>query len=74
MWSSPSVVGGLHSDIEGICARVAEGHPHTLANRNNVAAVLNTQGKLDEAEHEHRAVLDARTRLLGAEHPDTLVL
>jgi hypothetical protein len=30
------------------------------------------QGRYDEAEAECRDVLAARTRLLGAEHPDTL--
>ncbi|WP_248003680.1 tetratricopeptide repeat protein [Streptomyces mirabilis] len=27
---------------------------------------------MEEAEAEHRAVLDIRTRVLGPEHPDTL--
>ncbi|WP_281361694.1 tetratricopeptide repeat protein [Acrocarpospora pleiomorpha] len=29
-------------------------------------------GRLDEAETEHRAVLELRRRVLGEEHPDTL--
>ena len=29
-------------------------------------------GRLDEAEAEHRAVLETQTRVLGPDHPDTL--
>ena len=46
--------------------------PDTLASRNNLAVVLSDLGRLREAEAEHRAVLEISTRLLGAEHPDTL--
>jgi tetratricopeptide (TPR) repeat protein len=47
-------------------------HPDTLASRSNVAVALRDLGRLEEAEAEHRAVLEIMTRLLGAEHPDTL--
>jgi hypothetical protein len=43
-----------------------------LGSRNNLALVLQDLGRLEEAEAEHRAVLEARVRLLGAEHPHTL--
>ena len=47
-------------------------HPDTLTSRSNLALVLWDLGRHEEAEAEHRAVLQARTRILGAEHPDTL--
>ena len=36
---------------------------------NNLAAVLGSQGKYEEAEAMHRQVLDVRTEVLGAKHP-----
>ena len=47
-------------------------HPDTLTSRSNLAVVLDSLGRLEEAEAQQRAVLDARMRLLGPEHPDTL--
>jgi hypothetical protein len=47
-------------------------HPNTLTSRNNLASVLGDLGRLEEAEQEHRAVLDIRMRVLGPEHPNTL--
>jgi hypothetical protein len=47
-------------------------HPATLASRNNLALALDVLGRLEEAEAENRAVLEARNRRLGAEHPATL--
>src|ERR1700722_16314322 len=47
-------------------------HPDTLTSRSNLALVLCDLGRHEEAEAEHRAVLEARTRTLGVEHPDTL--
>ncbi|MBV9143441.1 MAG: tetratricopeptide repeat protein, partial [Pseudonocardiales bacterium] len=49
-----------------------EEHPNTLKSRNNVALVLGELGRWEEAEAEHRAVLQIRRRVLGEEHPDTL--
>jgi Flp pilus assembly protein TadD len=43
-----------------------------LTSRNNLATVLRDLGRLEEAEVEHRAVLEIRRRVLGEEHPDTL--
>ena len=47
-------------------------HPSTLTSRSNLALVLRDLGRLDEAEAEHRAVLETRTRVLGPDHPSTL--
>jgi tetratricopeptide (TPR) repeat protein len=47
-------------------------HPDTLASRGSLAIVLYGLGRLEEAEAEHRAVLEIMTRVLGAEHPETL--
>ena len=44
----------------------------TLNSRSNLAHVLYEQERLEEAEAEHRAVLEIRTRVLGPDHPDTL--
>jgi hypothetical protein len=47
--------------------------PNTLASRNNLALVLHYMGRLNEAEHEHRAELTICARVLGPEHPETLI-
>jgi tetratricopeptide (TPR) repeat protein len=47
-------------------------HPSTLISRSNLASVLCDLGRLQEAEAEYRAVLEAQVRVLGAEHPSTL--
>jgi tetratricopeptide (TPR) repeat protein len=39
---------------------------------NNLAIVLNKQGKYDEAETMHRQTLAMKEKVLGKEHPDTL--
>jgi tetratricopeptide (TPR) repeat protein len=43
-----------------------------LAAWGHYAAVLRVMGRLDEAEHEHRAVLRARLAVLGPDDPGTL--
>ncbi len=40
---------------------------------NNLAAALYRQGQYMEAEAMHRQVLELRTKVLGTEHPHTLV-
>src|SRR5205807_2036309 len=40
---------------------------------NNLAVALSHQGKYAEAEGEHRAVLKLQQKVLGPEHPDTLL-
>ncbi len=47
--------------------RLAE--PVGGASRNGRASVLHDLGRLEEAEAEHRAVLEIRRRVLGPEHP-----
>jgi tetratricopeptide (TPR) repeat protein len=47
-------------------------HTDTLASRGNLALVLYDLGRLEEAETEHRAVLNDLTRVHGADHTDTL--
>jgi hypothetical protein len=47
-------------------------HPDTLTSRGSLALVLGDLGRLEEAEAEHRAVLETLVRVLGAEHPNTL--
>lgn len=53
-------------------AAMGPDHPDTLATRGNIALALRASGRLKEAEAEHRAVVEAMTRVLGAEYPDTL--
>ncbi len=45
---------------------------HTLALRIKRALWLNYQGRHAEAEAEYRDILEIRSRVLGAAHPDTL--
>ena len=47
-------------------------HPNTLTSVNNLALVLQYQGKYDEAEAMNRQALDGYEKVLGKEHPDTL--
>jgi Flp pilus assembly protein TadD len=48
-------------------------HPNTLAIMSNLALVLNSQGKYEEAEVMNRQTLALREKVIGPEHPDTLV-
>ena len=47
-------------------------HPSTLASMGNLANVLDSQGKCEEAEAMHRQTLAMSEKVLGREHPDTL--
>jgi tetratricopeptide (TPR) repeat protein len=47
-------------------------HHHTLDSRNSLAITLRSLGRLDEADVEQCAVLDACVRIFGPEHPYTL--
>jgi hypothetical protein len=47
-------------------------HPDTLSSINNMALVLDYQGKYDEAERMYRQVLDIRQKGQVPEHPDRL--
>lgn len=46
-------------------------HPDTLKARSNRAAILSFSGDVAGALVQHAAVLDARLRVLGAQHPVT---
>jgi tetratricopeptide (TPR) repeat protein len=47
-------------------------HPTTLASLNNLASVLQGQGKYEETEVMYRRALKGRENILGMEHPSTL--
>ncbi|WP_173668206.1 tetratricopeptide repeat protein, partial [Thermobifida fusca] len=52
---------------------LGDNHPHTLISRNNLASLLQDQGRLVEAAAEHCDVLAIRRRVLGDNHPHTLI-
>jgi Flp pilus assembly protein TadD len=47
-------------------------HPDTLKSTENLAAVLNKQGRHEEAGALDRQTLKLRENPLGNQHPDTL--
>src|SRR3954471_19247787 len=47
-------------------------HPNMLASMNNLASVLDSQGRYGEAEPLYRETLQLRREVLGPRHPDTL--
>ena len=47
-------------------------HPEVLSSINNLALVLDRQGKYEEAEEMHRQTLALRETVLDKEHPSTL--
>ena len=47
-------------------------HPNTLTSINNLARVLNNQGKYEEADAMNRQTLATGEKVLGREHPETL--
>ncbi|CUS07868.1 unnamed protein product, partial [Tuber aestivum] len=46
--------------------------PNTLTSVNNLAGVLESQGKYDESEEMHRRALAGRERIHGPDHPNNL--
>ena len=46
-------------------------NPSTLSSMNNLALVLDSQGKYEEAEEIHRAILELKEKVLGRENPST---
>ena len=56
------------------CAGAGPGHPLTLTTRHEIRRTLAAQGKPAEAGAPFRQVLDARLRVLGPDHPDTLTM
>jgi len=51
---------------------LGDDHPETLRARHGRAAVLARQGLREQADSEYRAVLAARERVLGIDHPDVV--
>src|SRR5882757_7950127 len=47
-------------------------HPETLTSMNNLALVLDSQGKYEAAEAMHRQTLATKEKVLGKQHPSTL--
>jgi Flp pilus assembly protein TadD len=45
-------------------------HPSTLTSMNNLAFLLDSQGKYDEAETIYQQTLLLSEKVLGKEHPD----
>jgi Tfp pilus assembly protein PilF len=45
-----------------------------LDTRHSLAFIQQAQGQLDAADREYRAVINVQRRLLGDDHPNTLVL
>jgi len=62
----------LHRRALDICEKaLGAEHPDTAASLNNLASLLQDQGKLDEADPLLRRALGIREKALGAEHPST---
>ncbi len=51
---------------------LGEEHPDTLDSISNMGSLLQSQGKLVQAEPYFREALEKRRRVLGEEHPETL--
>jgi hypothetical protein len=47
-------------------------HPYTLTSMNNLARVLDIQGKYEAAKEMHQRALELSKKVLGSEHPYTL--
>jgi len=51
---------------------LGDDHPDTLISIGNMGFLLQSQGKLTEAEPYYREALEGQRRVLGDDHPDTL--
>ena len=58
--------------LEARRATLGPKHPNTLTSMNNLALLLQAQGKLDEAKPLYVETLEARGATLGPKHPSTL--
>ncbi|KAK1838138.1 TPR domain protein (kinesin light chain) [Colletotrichum chrysophilum] len=58
--------------LDGCEKVLGKEHPNTLTSVNNLASVLQYQGKYEEAEQMNRQALDGYEKVLGKEHPNTL--
>ena len=52
---------------------LGEDHPNTLTYANQLAIDLRALGEVQAARDLDQDTLDRRRRMLGADHPDTLV-
>ena len=52
---------------------LGDDHPDTLSAINNLAYLIEAQGRPSEAEPLYREALEGRRRVLGDDHPDTLI-
>ena len=56
-----------------LCEKVlGKEHPNTPLSMNNLAGLLESQGKYDEAEPMYYQTLALREKVLGKEHPSTI--
>ena len=53
---------------------LSEEHPDTLASKLNLASILEWHGRTVEATDLLRYLYDATRRVLGPEHPQTLII
>ncbi|MER6526467.1 tetratricopeptide repeat protein [Streptomyces sp. NPDC001508] len=70
---SPERLAEAEYMYRAMLADVDGGSDLALTVRHNLAAVLIHQGRHDEALEMYRELVDARSRLKGERHPDTLV-
>ncbi|KAK8872626.1 thioredoxin-like protein [Apiospora arundinis] len=61
--------GGPSATVEAVRNLISSNALNTM---NNVANVVDSQGKYSEAEEMHRQTLSLKETVLGREHPDTL--
>jgi len=59
-------------ELDGCEKMLGKDHPDTLRSVSNLASVLRSQGKYEEAEAMNRRALDGMEKMLGKEHPHTL--
>jgi Tetratricopeptide repeat len=58
--------------LEGSEKALRKEHPDTVTSVNNLAIVLQDQGKYEKAETMNRRVLKGNEKALGKEHSNTL--
>ncbi|KAI6480714.1 hypothetical protein MCOR13_011076 [Pyricularia oryzae] len=62
----------MHREILALREKVlGPENPSTFASMNNLASVLDRQGKYEEAEQMHRKTLALYKKVLGPENPST---
>ena len=69
-WSDVFDIYDFH--FKNASEMLGEENPSILASMNNLALLLNKQGKYEEAEAMHRQKLGLSEKVLGKEHPNTL--